>query len=315
MTNKGKVMALYQKGIVAEASSAALFLTFNQTRNHRAKERVKRFLSEIPVLEQRYNQLDPKADLSVVVAIGSSYWSQIIAGDSPRELSAFPSFEKGEMVAPNTPVDLLFHIRSERKDLNFQLARELTTALDDAVQLVEEVEGFRYLDSRDLTGFVDGTENPQGKDRAAVAVVGDEDSVFAGGSYIHLQRYVHNMAYWNQQPIKKQEDAIGRTKEDNVEYASADKSLSAHTKRTSLKDSDGHLIEILRHSMPYGNTQECGLLFASYCRTPQNFTLMLKSMIEGDGQGHSDHLLKYTRAVTGQAFFAPSVAFLAALDA
>lgn len=303
-------MALYQKGIVAEANRSALFLTLNQTRNEGAKQRVKQVLANVTAIEEKYNQLEPEAELCLVAAIGSSYWSQIIDAEAPAELTAFPSFENGENVAPNTPVDLLFHIRSERKDLNFQLARELCAELGDAVQVVEEVDGFRYFDMRDFTGFVDGTENPQGDDRIGVAVVGDEDPAFTGGSYIHLQRYIHNMDFWNKQPVKKQEETYGRTKEDNVEFASTDKALTAHTKRTSLKDSDGNAIEILRHSMPYGDIQACGLLFASYCRTPKNFTLMLKSMVEGDGKGHTDHLLKYTRAVTGQAFFAPSRSFL-----
>ncbi|WP_286239647.1 Dyp-type peroxidase [Neptuniibacter halophilus] len=306
-------MAQFQSGVVAEASPAALFLTFNQSRNDGALAKVKTVLAKIPALQQLFNDNNPDADLHIVAAIGSSYWSQLGVEGTPASLQPFPSFEKGEMVAPNTPVDLLFHIRSARKDLNFMLAQRLVDQLGDAVTLVEEVEGFRYLDSRDLTGFVDGTENPQGDDRIDVAVVADEDLEFSGGSYIHLQRYVHNMAFWNRQPLKVQEDTIGRTKSDNVEYPSAEKDLTAHTKRTSLKDAEGRSIEILRHSMPYGSTEECGLLFASYCRSPENFTLMLQSMIEGDGEGHSDHLLKYTRAVTGQAFFAPSVAFLQGL--
>jgi len=307
-------MAQYQSGIVADANPSALFITLNQTRNPDATSKVRALLRQSVQLEQQYNQENPGADLHLVVAIGSSYWSQIAGDKAPQALQPFPTFENGEMVAPNTPVDLLLHIRSERKDLNFKLAQQIMTELGDAVQLQEEVEGFRYLDSRDLTGFVDGTENPEGEHRAEVAVVGEEDPEFAGGSYVHLQRYVHNMGFWNKQPVKTQEDTIGRTKEDNVEYASADKELTAHTKRTSLKDTEGNSVEILRHSMPYGDTQECGLLFASYCRTPDNFTLMLKSMIEGDGEGHCDHLLKYTRAITGQAFFAPSVEFLSSLS-
>lgn len=303
-------MKSYQTGIIAEANSAALFMTFNQTRHADAAAQVKKVLSSIPTIEQRYVEQNPTADISLVVAIGSHYWSQIMGDSTPAELAPFPSLEQGEGVAPNTPVDLLFHIRSNRKDINFQVAQELTRTLGNAIELVEEIEGFRYLDSRDLTGFVDGTENPEGDNRINVAVVGEEDKRFEGGSYIHLQRYVHNMEYWNQQPVKLQEDTIGRTKRDNVEYASVDKALTSHTKRTSLKDDEGNAIEILRHSMPYGDTQTCGLMFASYCRTPQNFTRMLQSMIKGDGHGHTDHLLKYTRAVTGQSFFAPSITVL-----
>jgi len=303
-----------QSGVIAEASPAALFLTYNQTRNEGARERIKSVLSGIPKLQQKYNKQFTDADLHIVAAIGSCYWSELFPAAKPEALQPFPSLENGELVAPNTPVDLLFHIRSDRKDLNFNIAQVLTQILGDAVEQIEEVEGFRYLDNRDLTGFVDGTENPEGEQRTAVAVVGDEDPDFSGGSYIHLQRYVHNLPFWEKQPIKQQEDTIGRTKQDNIEYASADKDLCSHTKRTSLKDKQGNSIEILRHSMPYGNTQQCGLMFASYCRTPKNFTLMLESMITGDGEGHCDHLLKYTRAVTGQAFFAPSVDFLQSLS-
>ncbi|MFY0677412.1 MAG: Dyp-type peroxidase [Neptuniibacter sp.] len=302
-----------QTGVIAEANPSALFLTFNQTKNENALEQVKKGLVQVPMLQESYSSQYPDANIHIVVAVGSCYWLELSPDAQPNALSPFPSLENGELVAPNTPVDLLLHIRSDRKDVNFKLAQELTQILGDAVELVEEVEGFRYLDSRDITGFVDGTENPEGDHRAEVAVVAEEDPAFAGGSYIHLQRYVHNMSYWNKQPVKKQEDTIGRTKQDNIEYASADKDLTSHTKRTSLKDAEGNSVEILRHSMPYGNTQECGLMFASYCRTPDNFTLMLKSMIEGDGSGHCDHLLKYTRAVTGQAFFAPSVEFLQSL--
>lgn len=306
-------MRLYQHGVVAEASSDALFLTLNRTAQTDADQRIRGLLSRIPQLQQQYQERYPEAALSVVAAIGSSYWDSLVAGERPAQLAAFPALESGGFVAPDTPADLLFHIRSERHDLNFELGRTLLAELKGAAELVEEVHGFRYLDSRDLTGFVDGTENPEGENRAEVAVVGAEDQAFTGGSYIHLQRYVHDLPHWQSEPLKTQEDTLGRTKADNVEYASGDKALTAHTKRTSLKDGEGRSIEILRHSMPYGTMQQCGLMFASYCRTPDNFRLMLESMIEGDAEGHRDHLLRYTRAVTGQAFFAPSADYLQAM--
>ncbi|MBY4679030.1 Dyp-type peroxidase [Marinobacterium arenosum] len=298
--------ARIQSGITAEASSDAIFLTFNQTDVDQAVVTVRKVLAGIPALQQRYNDNHPEAGVHIVVAVGSGYWNRLCGDPQPKQLRPFPALEQGLRVAPATPVDLLFHIRSDRHDLNFELAWQIRSQLADAAQLVEEVHGFRYLDSRDMTGFVDGTENPTGEHRAEVAVVGAEDSAFSGGSYIHLQRYVHKLPLWQRQPLKTQEDTIGRTKQDNIEYFSADKPLTAHTKRTSLKDSAGRSIEILRHSMPYGSSTECGLMFASYCRTPDNFEAMLESMVIGDGQGHWDHLLKYTRAVTGQAFFAPA---------
>ncbi|MGB0467842.1 MAG: Dyp-type peroxidase [Pontibacterium sp.] len=302
-----------QPGITAEANSSAVFLTFNQRYGQDAEARILGVLRKIPELEAEYQQAYPEAQLTIVAAIGSGYWHRISPHAKPAELAPFPALENGDNVAPFTPVDLFFHIRSERKDLNFKLATELTGRLAESVTLVEQVNGFRYLDSRDLTGFVDGTENPEGEQRLQVAVVGDEDPDFKGGSYIHIQRYVHNMTDWNSQSLKTQEEVFGRSKVANIEYPDEEKALTAHTKRTSLKDEQGQSVEILRHSLPYGDMEHCGLLFASYCRTPGHFTLMLESMINGDAEGHTDHLLKYTRAVTGAAFFAPSVDWLESL--
>ena len=177
------------------------------------------------------------------------------------------------------------------------------------VELAEEVRGFRNLDCRDLTGFVDGTENPQDEHRAEVALAADGE--FAGGSYIHVQRWVHAMSDWEKLAQKEQEDIIGRTKPDNIEYESAAKPLTAHIKRVNLKTPKGESMEILRQSMPWGTMTEQGLYFISCCRTPQHFNAMLASMYKGEGS-HFDHLLRFTRAVTGAAFFAPSIDFLVA---
>ncbi|MEH6576728.1 MAG: Dyp-type peroxidase [Amphritea sp.] len=304
----------YQSGIVAEANSDAIFVTFNATAKQSSVTNIRQVLATVPELERGYRERFKHADLHITVAIGSTFWDRYYPHRRPAELTSFPALDEGGLSAPETLVDLLLHIRSERHDLNYEVANQLAALLGNSVELVEEVHGFRYMDNRDLTGFVDGTENPQGEHRAEVAVVGEEDSGFAGGSYIHLQRYEHDMLAWNAIAVKQQEDIVGRTKIDNVEYASADKPLFSHTKRTSLKDSGGKSIEILRHSMPYGDLNRRGLLFAAFGRSPEPFALMLKSMIQGDGTGYSDHLLKYTQAVTGQVFFAPSVPLLKSLN-
>lgn len=302
----------YQSGILAAANSDAIFATFNVTAQPQSLKQLRQVLAGIPALETDYRTRFAGADIHITVAIGAAFWDRYCPGQRPRALCAFPAMVDGDRQAPETPADLLLHIRAERHDLNYEIINRLVQQLGNSVSVLEEVHGFRYLDSRDLTGFVDGTENPEGEQRAIVALVGDEDAVFKGGSYLHLQRYEHDMTAWNAVSIKQQEDIIGRTKADNVEYASAEKPVFAHTRRTSLKDSDGQSLEILRHSMPYGNLQRRGLMFAAFGRSPEPFTRMLASMVKGDSEGHTDHLLKYTRAVTGQAFFAPSVAVLQA---
>ena len=303
-------MTRFQSGITAEANADALFITLKIARTHEASGKLRRILAEIPATELQFRQQYPDADMHITVAIGSEYWDQLSPEQRPAQLTAFPALSSGAINMPHTPVDLLLHIRSERHDLNYEAAVLLTEKLGDDVTLAEEIHGFRYLDSRDLTGFVDGTENPEGDHRAEVALVGDEDPAFSGGSYIHLQRYEHDLKAWNQITVKQQEDILGRTKEENREYASSDKAAFAHTKRVSLKDTEGRSIEILRHSMPYGNLSRKGLVFVSYCRSPEPFTKMLESMVLGDSAGHHDHLMDFTSAVTGQAFFAPSPQWL-----
>ncbi|SIS99276.1 Dyp-type peroxidase [Neptunomonas antarctica] len=300
--------ANYQSGVIAQANSDALFITLNvkQGQDQQVVHALKQMQFTVDLLKARFSV----QDLHAVIAIGSEYWDRLtfhISNPAPLRPALFTSFPvlHGATNAPSTPADILLHLRSNRRDITFELARALMALLGDAVDVVEDVSCFRYLDARDLTGFVDGTENPEGEHRKDVALVGEEDAAFAGGSYIHLQRYIHNLNQWSQQSVKEQEDTYGRTKDDNVEYPSSEKPLTAHTKRASLKDSAGDSIEILRHSMPYGNVTEAGLVFASYCHTPENFTLILKSMVEGDSHGHSDRLMQFTTAVTGQAFFAP----------
>jgi len=257
----------------------------------------------------RFQQSHAACNPHAVIAIGNEFWQKIDSQSQPKELTSFPSI-KSMPPTPVTPVDLLLHIRSNRRDLTYLLAKSLMELLSQSVEIVEEVSCFKYLDSRDLTGFVDGTENPEGKHRAKVALVSKEDDAeFANGSYIHLQRFVHNLNNWQTLPIKEQEDIMGRTKEENIEYKSQNKPLTAHTKRASAKGDNGEGLEILRHSMPYASLSEAGLLFASYCSSPINFSKMLENMMLGDGSGHTDKLMNYTKAVTGQAFFAPNISW------
>lgn len=300
----------YQSGLIAEASKDALFLTFNQTGDADAVPVIRAVLAALPGRLERYRERYPEAGLHLVVAIGSAYWDRLSPAERPALLRPFPALENGIRVAPSTPADLLFIVRADQHDAVFELGAEIGQSLAEVAELVEEVHGFRYRDMRDLTGFVDGTENPQGEDRLEVALVGEEDADFAGGSYLHLQRYEHDLKAWQQLSLQQQEDAYGRTRDDNIEYPSERKSPHAHTRRTSLKRADGSSIEILRHSMPYGDSRRQGLMFVSTCRTPEHFELMLRSMVEGDEEGRADRILEFTRAVTGAAFFAPSCSWL-----
>jgi putative iron-dependent peroxidase len=299
-------MTTAQSGVLPEGNSHALFLTLRiDYAANDAVQRVCEACASLPALTEQLAAQDPAARLSSVAAFGAGAWSVLFPGARPAHLRTFRVREDGPRKAPSTPVDVLLHIRSERRDLNHQLAHQMRLALADAVALHEEVAGFSYLDMRDLTGFVDGTENPQGAERAQVALVGDEDAAFAGGSYIDLQRYVHDLPRWEHLNVSAQEVVVGRTKPDDVELPKGVKPPSAHISRVVIED-DGEELEILRHSMPYGNSNEAGLVFIAYARSPDNFDRMLDRMIYADAHGIYDHLMNYTRAVTGCSFFAPS---------
>ncbi len=302
-------MAKPQPGILADASQFAIYLSLNQVSGHESLQRIRKFASNLPARQQALLN-SAEGEVYINLAVGSSFWIELYSDSRPAELLPFPAMESGVRVAPSTPTDLFIQIRSNNEASNLDQAREILAELDGAVQVIEDIRGFRYHDSRDMTGFVDGTENPGPDDRADVALVGNTDPDFAAGSYLHVQRYEHNLKSWNKLPVTDQEATYGRSKADNIEFPSGEKSLHAHTKRTSLKDEQGNSIEIYRQSLPYGDTRVQGLMFLSYAASSTNFTRMLESMVKGDEQGHADNLLLYTRAVTGAAYFAPSIDWL-----
>jgi len=302
-------MAREQFGICAEPNLHGSYILFNVLDDK--KEYLRQALSRLPALLDKYADRFSEANLIGVFAIGAGYWDEFYPKSRPKELTNFPLMACEDRTAPANNYDLYIEIRSDRADVNHIVTTKVCALLGDSVELAEQVRAFRFLDGRDLTGFVDGTENPKGMHRRKVALVDDtEDSEFSGGSYLHIQRYRHNINLWNTLEVKAQEDVFARTKIDNEEYSTENKLPTSHIKRTGLKDEQGNSIEILRQSMPYGDMRQQGLFFVSYCQSPKPFEIMLKSMIFGDENGHFDHMLKYTQAETGAAFFAPSLTFL-----
>ncbi|MBL1379425.1 Dyp-type peroxidase [Zobellella iuensis] len=295
-----------QAGVCAEPNLHAYYLMFDiLPGGHGA---VRAALAEVPAQWRELAQGYPDAHFSGLVAVGDRAWDGLYPRARPSELAPFPAQQEGKRVAPETPFDLFFQLRADRLDVAHIAVQRLMALLADKTELKYERQGFRYLDSRDFTGFVDGTENPQGEHRAEVALVAE--GPFAGGSYVHVQHYRHNLAKWQRLSVPSQEDVYGRTKVENIEYDSDRKPATAHTKRTSLKDEAGNSMEILRQSMPWGAATEQGLVFISCCNTPLHFTRMLDSMFQADEAGHFDHLTLFTQAETGSAFFAPSEEWL-----
>jgi putative iron-dependent peroxidase len=300
-----------QAGIIPEPPPRALFLILRARVPQRDGQAIARVAAGVPTLAAGVGALDPGAGLTCTVGFGPEFWDAI-SRTRPRGLRPFEAVQHGGRHAPSTGGDLLFHILSNREDLNLELALRIMGRLGEAVDMMDEVHGFRYLDSRDLTGFIDGTENPRGAERAEVALIGDEDPTFAGGSYVFTQRYVHDLKRWATLTEPQQEAVIGRRKADSEELG--DRPPTAHVSRVVIEE-DGHELQIVRHSFPYGTVSEAGLFFIAYTKTLDVPAKMLGRMLGATGDGLHDHLMDYTRAVSGATFFAPALALLTALGA
>jgi porphyrinogen peroxidase len=250
--------------------------------------------------------------LAVVAGVGSTAWDRLFVGPRPAELHAFQPLDGGRHRAVATLGDLLFHIRATTMDLCWELASLVVDRLVGATTVIDEVHGFKYFDERDLLGFVDGTENPTGPAAEVAVTIGAEDPTFAGGSYVIVQKYLHDMADWDALTVEEQERAIGRSKLSNVEMDDDVKPPNSHVALNTIIEPDGTQRQILRDNMPFGSLAagEFGTYFIGYAATPSVTELMLQRMFLGDPPGNYDRILDFSTAVTGTLFFVPTADFL-----
>jgi putative iron-dependent peroxidase len=300
--------------IAAPLTRAAIFLvvTVNPGLDNRAT--VRSLCADLSALFRAVEFRDLEAGLSCVVGVGSDAWDRLFGPPRPAELHPFREIRSGARQAVSTPGDLLFHIRAKRMDLCFELAMQIMARLGDAVSPVDEVQGFRYFDDRDLLGFVDGTENPRGQAAIDAVTIGGEDAAFSCGSYVIVQKYLHDLDAWSALSTEAQERIIGRTKLSDIELDDSVKPTSAHNALTTIVE-DGEEIKILRDNMPFGSVGqgEFGTYFIGYSRSPRTIEQMLENMFIGRPPGNYDRILDFSRAVTGSLFFVPSVTFLEAI--
>jgi porphyrinogen peroxidase len=291
---------------------AAIFLVGTVNPGTENAAAVRSLCAELAALERAVGFRDLHGDLSCVVGFGSAVWDRLFGPPLPAELHPFREIRAGLRHAPATPGDLLFHIRAQRLDLCFELASLIMTRLGAAVAVADEVHGFVYFDQRDLLGFVDGTENPTGQEAGDTVFIGDEDTAFAGGSYVIVQKYLHDLAGWNALPTATQEGIIGRTKLADVELDDAVKPSYAHNALNKIVE-NGKEVKILRANMAFGQAGrgDFGTYYIGYARSPRTIEQMLDNMFVGVPPGNYDRLLDFSRAVTGTLFFVPSATFLA----
>jgi putative iron-dependent peroxidase len=297
--------------VVGPLTRAAIFLVVSIHQDEDSYADLRAFCAGLSGLIRAVEFRDVEAGLTCVAGFGSDAWDKLFGAPRPAELHLFREIRSGNRHAVSTPGDILFHIRAKRMDLCFELAMQIMQSIGGVVSVADEVHGFRYFDDRDVLGFVDGTENPRGDAAREAAIVGGEDPAFAGGSYVIVQKYLHDLNAWNALPVEMQERIIGRRKLSDVELSAADKPAYAHNALTNIEE-NGRQLQILRDNMPFGRPGhgEFGTYFIGYSRTPRITEIMLENMFVGKPPGTYDRLLDVSHPVTGNLFFVPSGSFL-----
>jgi len=282
------------QAVVAPLTRAAIFLVVTAKPGAGCRSVIRSFCADLSAIFRAVEFRDLEAALSCIMGIGSEAWDQLFGQPRPAELHPFRELRGGSRHAVSTPGDLLFHIRSKRMDMCFELATQIMARIGEAVSVV-----------------VDGTENPRGDEVAEAVFIGDADSAFAGGSYVIVQKYLHDLNAWNALSTEEQEKVIGRYKLSDIELDDSVKPTNAHNALTVIEE-NGKQLQILRDNMPFGQpgSDEFGTYFIGYCRTPRVTEQMLENMFIGRPPGNYDRILDFSRAVTGGLFFVPAATFL-----
>jgi putative iron-dependent peroxidase len=296
--------------ILTPLTPAAIFLVV--TVDEGGEETVHDAFADLSGLVRAVGFRNPAAHLNLVTGVGSDAWDRLFDGPRPAKLHAFPELSGARHHAPATTGDLLFHIRGESMDVCFELGGRVLASMAGAVTVVDEVHGFRFFEQRDLLGFVDGTENPDGPEAVEAVQIEAEDPAFAGASYVHVQKYTHDMDAWNALTVEQQEAVIGRTKLEDIEMDDAVKPANSHLALNVISDDDGNELQIVRANMPFGTlgNGESGTYYIAYAADPGVTERMLRNMFIGDPPGNTDRILDFSTAVTGTMFFVPTADFL-----
>jgi putative iron-dependent peroxidase len=298
------------QAVLSPLTEAAIFLVF--TVDAGGEEPTRALLADVSGLRRSVGFRIPEGELTCITGLGSALWDRVFGQPRPAGLHPFRGVVGARHTAVATPGDLLFHIRAHRLDLCFELAQRLTERLIGYARVVDEVHGFRSFDDRDLLGFVDGTENPEGAAAVAAVVIGEEDPAFAGGSYAVAQKYLHDLAAWDALPVEEQERAVGRTKLSDIELPDDVKPANSHVALNTIVDEGGEERQIVRLNMPFGRVGagEFGTYFIGYARNPDVIEQMLSNMFLGKPPGNHDRILDFSTAVTGSLFYVPAASFL-----
>ena len=293
-----------QSVILPLPSNHARFIVLNL--KNLSTDGLKEQLNALLSTRDRLITQHPEAEIKTSIAFGPELWAKLYH-TTPEGFKQLEPIQ-GAFKMPVVPADVLIHIASARTDICFALSQSFFDGIQNQVEVLDERVCFRYLDGRDLTGFIDGTENPQfPDDRAETALLGEDSGIFEDGSFIFAQRYVHELEKWKRLKVDAQENVIGRSKLESIEMDDEHKPENAHIARVVIEDNEGEELEILRHSLPYGDGQgQQGLFFIAYTKDLTRIDRMLVNMFGTQGDGIHDRLLHFVTPIDGAYFFAPN---------
>ncbi len=301
---------VFPQPATAHPGKNVIFIVYKIADSKDAADKIKDVCSNFAGMTRSIKNRFQNADFCATIAFGADAWHKLFPDKGiPRELETFKEIKGDKHVAVSTPGDILFHIRAASMDISYEFASIIDAKLKDAVEAIDETHGFRYMDGKAIIGFVDGTENPAvDADAYDFAVIGEEDPRFIGGSYVFVQKYIHDMVAWNNLSTEEQEKAIGRHKFNDVELSDEEKPANAHNAVSNIGDDK----KIVRGNMPFANTSkgEYGTYFIGYARYFSTTKKMLENMFIGEPVGNTDRLLDFSTPVTGTLFFAPSYELL-----
>jgi len=305
-------MVINAQNVLDEPNYNTIFMVWNfkdSDNKNSIKDVFSKLCSLVIGLNNSASTRFPNTGTSIVLGIGFEAWNLLeLPQDMPQEFTPFTAICGDKHTAVSTRGDLHLHIRSNQHSFCVDAAFVISNVLQHVAHNIEEVHGFRYWDGRSILGFVDGTENPKGHERKHFGVIGTEDINYQGGSYLFVQKYIHDMQAWNALSVKEQEQAIGRSKDLDIELSDELKPSNAHTALANIGEDE----KVIRDNMPFGKagTNEMGTYFIAYARSFSTIKKMLTNMFVGNPPGNYDRILDFSEAKTGTLFFVPSLDML-----
>lgn len=302
-------MSIESQNVTDYPNSNTIFMVWKLNDDPKLKDVFQQLCALVLNLNNSVFNRFPDSRASCVMGIGYEAWRKLeLPTPMPKELATFEEIKGIKHAAVSTPGDLHFHLRADNKSIIFDMAIEVSKLLSPFAESILEINGFKYWDARSILGFVDGTENPHGEDRDHFAKIGDEDQEYKGGSYLFVQKYLHNMNAWKGLSTEEQEKVIGRSKENDIEMSDDVKPSNSHIALANIEGKNGEELKIVRDNMPFGSpsTNEFGTYFIAYASTFTTTKKMLTNMFIGDPVGNYDRILDFSTAVTGTLFFVPT---------